>query len=102
MRARGEADPARTPKARAKLGTTQARQARDRADWERAHPEEKPDPTVFRAEILPGLAEIPVARIARETGLSTVQAWYIRRGERIPHHRFWPTLAALISDGSEE
>jgi hypothetical protein len=101
MRAQGEADPARTPEARTKLGTTQARQARERAQWEREHPEDKPDPAIFRAEILPGLAGIPVAQIARETGLSTVQAWYIRKGERIPHPRFWPALATLISEGSE-
>jgi CRISPR-associated endonuclease Cas1 len=98
MRAQGEADPARTPEAQAKLGATQAKRARERAEWERTHRKEKPDPAVFRAEILPGLAGIPVARIARETGLSTVQAWYIRRGERIPHPRFWPVLAALASD----
>jgi CRISPR-associated endonuclease Cas1 len=98
MRAQGEADPARTPKARTKLGTTQARQARERAEWERTHVKEKPDPAVFRAEILPGLAGVPVAQIARETGLSTVQAWYIRRGERVPHPRFWPVLAALAGN----
>jgi hypothetical protein len=95
MRAQGEADPARTPKARAKLRTTQARQARERAEWERNHPGEKPDPADFRAKVLPGLAGISVAQIARETGLSTVQAWYIRKGERVPHPRFWPALAAL-------
>jgi CRISPR-associated endonuclease Cas1 len=95
MRAQGEADPARTPEARTKLGATQAQRARERAEWERIHGKEKPDPAVFQAEILPGLTQIPVARIARETGLSTVQAWYIRRGERVPHPRFWPVLREL-------
>jgi hypothetical protein len=98
MRAKGEADPARTPEARAKLGATQAKRARERAQWERAHQGEKSDPAVFRAEILPGLAGVPVARIARATGLSTVQSWYVRKGERTPHPRFWPALAALVSD----
>jgi hypothetical protein len=98
MRAKGEADPARAPEARAKLGATQAKRARERADWNRAHPGEKPDPAVFRTEILPWLVGIPVARIARETGLSTIQAWYIRRGERVPHPRFWAVLAAIAAE----
>jgi hypothetical protein len=95
MRAQGEADPARSPKARAKMGATQSKRARERAEWERAHPGEKPDPAIFRAEILPGLTGIPVERIARETGLSLAHAWRIRRGERVPHARFWPVLQAL-------
>jgi len=53
MRAQGEADPARTPEARAKLGATQAKRARERADWKRNDPGETPDPAVFRTEILP-------------------------------------------------
>jgi hypothetical protein len=75
---------------------------RERAEWERTHGKEKPDPAVFRVEILPGLAGVPVAPIARETGLSTVQAWYIRRGERIPHPRFWTALAALGDNPLDE
>jgi CRISPR-associated endonuclease Cas1 len=96
MRAQGEADPSRSPVARAKLRSTQAQRARERAEWERDHPGEKPDPAIFRTEILPGLAGIPVARIARETGLSTVQSWYVRRGQRVPHPRWWPVLLELV------
>jgi hypothetical protein len=99
LRAKGKADPARTPKARAKIGATQSRRARERAEWERAHPGEKPDPAVFRTQILPGLARVPVERIARETGLSLAHAWRIRKGERVPHPRFWRTLAALRVEG---
>jgi CRISPR-associated endonuclease Cas1 len=102
MRAQRETDPARTPEARAKLGSTQAKRAKERAEWDRNHPGETPDPAIFRAEILSGLAGIPVARIARETGLSTVQSWYIRRGDRIPHPRFWAALAGLRSDSSSD
>jgi CRISPR-associated protein Cas1 len=100
MRARGEADPARSPEARAKLGTAQSRRARERAEWERAHAGETPDPLVFRVEILPGLADVPVNRIARETGLSTAHAWHIRRGKRLPHARFWPVLRQLSEDAA--
>lgn len=100
MRAQGENDPARSLKARAKLGASQTRRARERAEWEMDHPGEKPDPAVFRTEILPGLAQIPVARIARETGLSLSQSWSIRRGERVPHPRFWPALRELAHTAS--
>lgn len=91
-------DPARTPEARAKLAAATTRRARERAEWKRDHPGEMPDPAAYREEILPGLAVVPVDRIARETGLSTAHAWRIRRGERIPHPRFWPALAALTSE----
>ncbi len=98
MRVRGVDDPARTPEARAKLGTAQETRARERAEWKRAHPGETPDPAIFRAEILQGLAGVSVERIARATGLSTAHAWRIRKGERVPHPRFWGTLAALAGE----
>ncbi len=91
-------DPARTPEARAKLAAATTRRARERAEWKRDHPDEVPDAGVFRAEILPALAGVPVERIVRATGLSTAHAWRIRKGERIPHSRFWPPLVALARD----
>lgn len=96
MRAQGETDPARTPEAKAKLGAAQARRARERAEWEKAHPGELPDPAEW-AKIQRGLIGVPVERIAREAGLSIVHAWRIRKGERTPHIRFWHVLAALAS-----
>lgn len=39
------------PEARSKVGTANARRAREGAEWERTH--EKPDPEVFTRDILP-------------------------------------------------
>jgi hypothetical protein len=54
---------------RAKLGATQARRHREEAEWDAAHPE-RPDVSFYREHVLPGLALVPVSRIARVTGLS--------------------------------
>ena len=76
------------------------RGAQERAEWNRGHPGERSDPAVFRAEILPGLAGVPVERIASETSLSLAHVWRIRKGQRVPHPRFWPALADLASDAA--
>jgi transcriptional regulator with XRE-family HTH domain len=50
---------------------------------------------VFRREILPLLRTIPIRRIAREVGISLRYASLIRRGEYVPHPRWWEALQAL-------
>jgi hypothetical protein len=61
--------------------------------WEGQHL--RPDPEVFRREILPLLRTIPIRRIAREVGISLRYASLIRRGEYVPHPRWWEKLRVL-------
>jgi hypothetical protein len=61
--------------------------------WEAQH--QRPDPEVFRREILPLLRTIPIRRIAREVGISLRYASLIRRGEYVPHPRWWEKLRVL-------
>ena len=58
--------------------------------WEAQHP--RPDPEVFRREILPLLRTVPIRRIAHEAGISLRYASLIRRGEYVPHPRWWEAL----------
>jgi CRISPR-associated protein Cas1 len=51
------------------------------------------------SDILESIKDIPVRRLARETGLSLRYVSLIRRGLKIPHPRHWPLFAALGSSG---
>lgn len=57
---------------------TRARQAEERA-WEAEH--EKPDPALFKTEILPAIQTTPTSELERATGLSRRYIAMIRRGE---------------------
>jgi transcriptional regulator with XRE-family HTH domain len=81
----GEAARRRGEKMRQRMSEVQA--------WEAQHP--RPDPEVFRREILPLLRTIPIRRIAREVGISLRYASLIRRGEYVPHPRWWEALRRL-------
>jgi transcriptional regulator with XRE-family HTH domain len=61
--------------------------------WDTQHP--RPDPEVFRCEILPLLRSLPIRRIAREVGISPRYASLIRRGEYVPYPRWWGVLRSL-------
>lgn len=61
---------------------------------------ERPDPSVFSSEILPGLREMPIASIAAATGLSEHYCSLIRLGKRTPHVRHWESLRACACTGS--
>jgi hypothetical protein len=61
--------------------------------WEAQHP--RPDPEVFRREILPLLRTIPIRRIAQEVGISLRYASLIRRGDYVPHPRWWEKLRTM-------
>lgn len=93
MRAQGR-DPSTTPEAQAKRSGSMSRRGLDVAAWDREH-DERPDPEIFRREILPGLQGIPLARIVVRTGLSLRYASLIRRGERVPHPMHWEELERL-------
>ena len=47
----------------------------------------------FRADMLPRIADVPVAELARATGLSLTYVSLIRRGLQVPHRRWWTALA---------
>ena len=95
MRAEGR-DPTATPEARRRLAETMSARNRERASWDREHPD-RPDPEAFRREVLPGLREVPLSRMVEATGLSLRHCSRIRRGEAVPHPRHWEALQGLAS-----
>ncbi len=84
-------DPTATPEARSKIGATNRAQSERRAEWERTH-EERPDPSTFRAEVLPKIQEAPLRRLAEATGLSLTHCAKIRAGLVVPHPMHWEAL----------
>ncbi len=62
--------------------------------WNAEHPV-KPDPRIFRDEILPELTNVSLGEMAAATGLSKAQCSAIRRGLKVPHPRHWESLAGL-------
>lgn len=85
--------PARSPEARRRQSATRSRQRAAELAWEREHPEPV-DRERFAREIAPGLAQISARAMARATGLSVSYCVGIKRGERVPHPRWWEILAA--------
>jgi len=61
----------------------------------RAWTGERPDPEIFRSEILPGLRREPVSELVTATGLSEHYCSLIRLGKNVPHPRHWDTLRAV-------
>ncbi len=88
-------DPAHTPEVRGRRGTAIAARKRVLAEWDRANPGVTYDRGMFRRDIWPGLATIPLAEIARAAECSKASASDIRRGKRTPHVSTWPALATL-------
>jgi CRISPR-associated endonuclease Cas1 len=92
---RGGEDPMSRPEARKRLGQANVRRRAEAASWDAEH--ERPDPEIFRREILPGLAEVPLAVLMRATGLSKRYVWLIRRGGYVPHPRHWEALRSFAA-----
>jgi CRISPR-associated endonuclease Cas1 len=63
----------------------------------RAWAGERPDPEVFRVEILPELRHKPIGELMAATGLSEHYCSLIRLGKRVPHARHWQALRRLVS-----
>ena len=63
----------------------------------RAWTGERPDPAIFRSEILPGLPHRPIGELVAATGLSEHYCSLIRLGKKIPHPRHWEALRNLPS-----
>lgn len=84
-------DPTATPEARANLATSMARRRAEQLVWDREHPG-RPDPEVYRREILPKVELMSLKAISRATGLSVSYCARIRRGGLVPHRRWWEAL----------
>jgi hypothetical protein len=54
--------------------------------WDACNPD-RPDPAIFRTEILPGLPALPIDALVAATGLSEHYCSLIRLGKRVPHAR---------------
>jgi len=96
MRRDGE-DPMSSPGAKKRLGQVNARRREAAAAWDAEH--ERPDPEIFRHEILPGLADVPLGALMRATGLSKRYVWLIRQGGYVPHPRHWEALLEVARGG---
>lgn len=89
--------PAMTMTANAKRRKTRQAQRAAELEWDAQHPE-PPDVEHFRTAILPALQRMSARGISRATGLSVGYCAKIKRGERLPHSRWWDTLVALAAD----
>lgn len=52
----------------------------------------------YEEEILPGLEDVVIRRIAEATDLSMTYAAAIRNGREVPHRRHWPALLELANE----
>jgi CRISPR-associated endonuclease Cas1 len=95
LRASGD-NPSGRPRARARQAAGLARRQAERAAWEAQNPGPY-DGEAFRSEVLPLLAAVSIPAIQRATGLSTAQAWRIRKGV-VPHPMWWDALADVASN----
>jgi hypothetical protein len=79
--------------ARVQISRRQRERQREENAWNAEHPE-RADPAVFRMEVLPAIQAVPLRELARRTGLSVPYCARIRRGEEVPHLRWWELLRA--------
>jgi hypothetical protein len=86
--------PSHSDGAQRRRGETNARHGRARHAWEQANPSGS-DALVYRSEILPRLRDVSISQLASATGLSASYCSAIRKGERVPHPRWWETLREL-------
>jgi len=59
---------------------------------------ERPDPEVFRTQILPGLRRTPIGDLTAATGLSEHYCSLIRLGKKTPYPRHWDALRGVSGD----
>jgi len=88
-------DPISRREAKSRLGQANTRRREEAAAWDAEH--DRADPEIFRREILPGLADVPLGALMRATGLSKRYVWLIRRGGYVPHPRRWEALRGLAA-----
>ncbi len=81
-------DPAHGGSAAASRGRKNAAHQAAVRDWTGG----RPDPSVFQAEILPGLRDVSNGELVAATGLSEHYCSLIRLGKKVPHARHWEGL----------
>ena len=86
-------DPTATPEARANLAASMSQRRAEQRTWDREHPE-RPNPDLYRLEILPKVQQMSLKSIRKATGLSLAYCGRIRGGELVPHARWWEALQA--------
>lgn len=77
--------------ARARLGARQVVRRHEENTWNAGHPG-RADQAAFQREVLPRIQNVPLRELARRTGLSVAYCARIRRGEEVPHRRWWRLL----------
>jgi hypothetical protein len=93
----GTADhPAFGAKANERRIATRIEQRAAELAWERDHPGPA-DRQRFATEVLPMLAGMSAPALARATGLSVTYCAAIRRGERVPHPRWWALFEGVAA-----
>lgn len=93
-RARAEGrDPAHGGAAANKRGTKNRQRQLEARTWDQTN--DRPDPSVFTATILPGLESVTAGDLARATGLSRPYCSMIKRGTCVPHPKHWDTFREL-------
>jgi len=88
----------KTPESRARIATTQRRQAGARRNW---NPSSQPDwltDEFYKNRIQPRLRNVTLSQIASAIGVSIPYASDIRKGRRSPHSIHWKILAQLVED----
>jgi CRISPR-associated endonuclease Cas1 len=65
--------------------------------WEKANPGLR-DQSEYRTDVLPLLSALSTGALARLTGLSMSYCAAIKRGDRVPHPRWWQLLRELAPD----
>jgi CRISPR-associated endonuclease Cas1 len=78
--------------ARDRISGRQRERQREENDWNAVHPL-RADPDEFRRKVLPAIQGVPLRELARRTGLSVGYCARVRRGEEVPHARWWGALA---------
>ena len=83
--------PAHTPEANERRRQTRTEQRRAELAWEREHPG-LANRAEFLAEIQPRLQRRSARELADATGMSVGYCAAIKRGQRVPHGRWWEYL----------
>lgn len=86
--------PAQAVDANERRRSTRREQRAAELAWEAEHPEPA-DRTMFQREVLPRLQCVSARGLSRATGLSVAYCAQVKRGERVPHPRWWATLESL-------
>jgi CRISPR-associated endonuclease Cas1 len=84
------------PDARARIGSRLRERQREEQAWNAEHPE-RPEPEVFRREVLPAIQDVTLRELSRRTGLSVAYLARVRRGQEMPHVRWWAELTQPFS-----